>query len=135
MNQPIHQLPKLLANMAPELQPGRYAFVCLGLHKNPDGIAAIASFREKEGWTLVVEELVAHQNNLTVLFSAAWITLTVNSELAAVGLTASVSQALAAHNIACNMMAGAFHDHLFVPWESVEDAMQCLRDLQHKAMY
>ncbi|MGQ5525695.1 ACT domain-containing protein, partial [Chitinimonas sp. PSY-7] len=102
----------------------------LGLQRNPDGLPAIASFKEREGWTLVVEEKVAQQNNLTVLFAAAWITLTVHSDLAAVGLTAAVSQALAVRNIACNIMAGAFHDHLFVPIGRAEEAMNALHELQ-----
>lgn len=72
--------------------------------------------------------VVRHQ--WPILFRAAWITLTVHSDLSAVGLTAAVAGALAQANISCNVIAGAYHDHLFVPFESAAQAMEILRRLQ-----
>jgi len=46
-----------------------------------------------------------------------------------VGLTAAVAGALAEAGIACNVVAGFHHDHLFVPWERREDALAILSDL------
>lgn len=62
---------------------------------------------------------------------APWarISLTVQSDLAAVGLTAAFAAALAAEGISCNVIAGVHHDHLFVPWDRREDAMAALRAL------
>ncbi|PHV10930.1 ACT domain-containing protein [Chitinimonas sp. BJB300] len=133
MNQAFRPLTALLASLEPELQPGHYAFVSLGPLRSPNDIPTIASFKEKEGWTLVVEQETAQQHNLTALFTAAWITLTVHSDLAAIGLTAVVSQALADRGIACNIMAGAWHDHLFIPPNQAENAMETLRALQQTA--
>ena len=45
----------------------------------------------------------------------AWLTLSIQSSLEAVGLTAAVSARLAERDIACNVLAGYHHDHLLVP--------------------
>ena len=59
----------------------------------------------------------------------ARISLTVQSDLAAVGLTAAFARALAAEGISCNVIAGVHHDHLLVPWDRRDDAMATLRRL------
>jgi uncharacterized protein len=53
----------------------------------------------------------------------------VHSALAAVGLTAAVSQALTSQGISCNVIAGYFHDHLLVPIDRVADATRALEEL------
>jgi hypothetical protein len=40
-----------------------------------------------------------------------------------------VSGALAEAGIACNVVAGFHHDHLFVPWERREEALELLQRL------
>ena len=57
------------------------------------------------------------------------ITLRVRSPLDAVGLTAAVSSALAAREMSCNLVAGHYHDHVFVRFEHLEAAMDALRAL------
>jgi len=66
---------------------------------------------------------------LPIAFTAAWITLTVHSDLAAVGLTATFSQALGQAGISCNVVAGVHHDHLFVPVDAAQSAMDTLQTL------
>lgn len=56
-------------------------------------------------------------------FLAGWITLQVHSALAAVGLTAAASAALTDAGISCNVLAGYHHDHLLVPLDRVEQAL------------
>ncbi|WP_367890127.1 ACT domain-containing protein [Rhodobacter calidifons] len=51
------------------------------------------------------------------------------SDLAAVGLTAAFAGALGREGISCNVVAGYHHDHLFVPWDRRWDAMVALRAL------
>jgi hypothetical protein len=92
----------------------------------------VVTVREQEGITVVVNEAVAQTAQLQVLFRAAWITLNVHSDLQAVGLTAAFASALGQANISCNVIAGAFHDHIFVPVESADDAMATLLALQNK---
>ena len=63
----------------------------------------------------------------------ARISLDVHSSLEAVGLTAMLSARLAEHGISANIVAAANHDHLFVPWDRREDALEALRCLQEGA--
>ena len=64
------------------------------------------------------------------MYVAAWITLTVNSDLDAVGFLAVISRALATANISCNVVSAVHHDHLFVPYREGERAIEVLRQLQ-----
>jgi len=61
--------------------------------------------------------------------TCAWITLTVHSSLEAVGLTAAVSKALTNANISCNVIAAYYHDHIFVPAQDAQQAMDVLLQL------
>src|SRR5690606_7213341 len=90
----------------------------------------VASIREPEGLSVILPEQQAIELGLPIAFVAAWITLTVHSDLAAVGLTAAFSQALAHAGVSCNVVAGVYHDHVFVPVEQAEQAMDALRALQ-----
>lgn len=93
--QGISDRKNLLANMKPVLNPGRYAFVDLPLGTAIDQSRVIASVREPEGLTVIVSEETAQELSLPVAFVAAWITLAIHSELAAVGFTSAFSRALA----------------------------------------
>ena len=57
------------------------------------------------------------------------VTLRVHSSLAAVGLTAAVATALTGVGISCNVVAGYFHDHLFVPVDRGQEAVEVLSSL------
>lgn len=122
-------LGRLLAQAAPHLHPRAVAVVALDGSVAPEGLAVIGSFREAEGLTLYVDAEAAEAASLPVAFRAGWITMTVASALDAVGFTAAFSAVLAEEGIACNVMAGARHDHLFVPWEQREEAMAALARL------
>jgi len=130
MNSSVTDLGLLLRTMEPKLNPGVYAFVCTQDRKILKGIDVVAMVREPEGVSAVVLESDAIALGLSVMFRAAWITLTVQSDLQAVGLTAAFSKALAAAGIGCNVVAGAWHDHIFVPADRGEDAVVVLRNLQ-----
>ncbi len=128
----IRELARLLAEASPKLHPRPIAIVALDGFALPETLAAealIGSFREAEGLTLYVDLAAAETTKLRIAMTAAWITMTVNSALDAVGFTAAFSAALAQAGIACNVVAGARHDHLFVPWEQRLAAMAALRRL------
>jgi len=116
--------------MEPVLNDGVYVFSSVPHDVDVTTLPAIATFRENEGITVVIEEETARRSGLPVLFRSAWITLKVHSDLQAVGLTAAFAAALGEANISCNVIAGAFHDHIFVPVESAQEAMAALRRLQ-----
>ena len=122
-------LARLLQSMTPQLNPGQYVFCCVPAEYDCNGLQPIASLRESEGLSLVLPREVADAYNLSYDYVAAWITLEVHSSLAAVGLTASFSTALAQAGISCNVVAGFHHDHLFVPCERAEKALSTLRAL------
>ncbi|CAL2103874.1 ACT domain-containing protein [Tenacibaculum sp. 190130A14a] len=106
----------LIKEMKPYLNTGEYVFVSV----SPNEAATISNkdiiglFKETEGNTLVLERSIADKHNLSYDFIASWITLKIHSSLDAVGLTAAFSNALAKHNISCNVIAGFYHDHIFV---------------------
>jgi uncharacterized protein len=133
MGQPISNLSNLIQFMEPVLHEGVYVFAVMPLGTPVEELAPIASIREQEGITIVVPEETAAHHGLTVAFRAAWITLMVHSDLEAVGLTAAFATALGQAGISCNVIAGAYHDHIFVPVGSAKAAMVALQALQQSA--
>ena len=130
MTTPISDLSLLLRSMEPVCNAGVYAYVSVPHATDIAAIPSVAVVREVEGITLIVTEDEALQRQLPVLFRCAWITLHVHSDLQAVGLTAAFAHALGQAGISCNVVAGAFHDHIFVPFEKAEAAMDALLRLQ-----
>jgi hypothetical protein len=57
------------------------------------------------------------------------ITLRVHSSLSAVGLTAAFSAALTREGVSANVIAGYYHDHIFVPVADAARAMIALEGL------
>lgn len=122
-------LATLLRSMSPQLNDGDYVFCTLPDNHIPQGCEVIGSFREQEGLTLIVERQQAERAGLSFDYVAAWITLNVHSALEAVGLTAAFASALGKAGISCNVIAGYYHDHLFVGRADAERAMEVLRQL------
>lgn len=129
----ITDLATLLRSMTPALNPGEYRFATLPPDHPLPLAACIATMLEGEGRSVVLRADMAAQWQLDAHFPCAWITLTVHSALHAVGLTAAVSAALAEAGIACNMVAGNNHDHLFVPHAAADQAMHILTRLAETA--
>lgn len=125
-------LARLLAALHPVQQPGEYVF-CPAGPAAPVPAEALGWFREPEGPTFVLPRAVADAHGLPYGYVAAWLTLTVHSSLAAVGLTAAVAGALARENISCNVVAAYYHDHLFVALADADRALGALRRLSEQA--
>ncbi len=130
---PISDLNLLLRTMEPQLQDGTFVYVLSGSHPDMTDHRVIASIREAEGLSLIVEKSFAIEHGLQPHFECAWITLNVNSDLAAVGLTAAFASALGDAKISCNVVAGLNHDHIFVPVAQAQAALDVLRALQQNA--
>jgi len=114
-------------DLTPWLYPEPYVYVVVA--EVPTGIAPFAVIREDEGITLVLPQADADRAGLPYDYVAARISLRMSSDLAAVGLTATVSRALAAAGISCNVIAGAAHDHFLTDWDRREQALALLRSL------
>ena len=122
-------LQKLLKNMKPVLNSGEYVFAVV---KNLDNILrtdTLFEFKEKEAITLVLEKNKADTLKLSYQFISSWITLKVHSSLEAVGLTAAFSTALTKQKISCNVVAGFYHDHIFIDIKDAKKAIEVLTNL------
>jgi uncharacterized protein len=124
---PVSDLAGMLAGMAPMLDERAWRFDLLDeTAPTPALQQAFALIREEEGVTAIMPYDVTNAGDSG---DFARITLMVHSALDGVGLTAAVSGALAAAGIACNIVAGYHHDHLFVPWERRSEALELLQRL------
>ena len=122
----------LLKSMHPILNAGEYVFCTTNTIDQINPYSIVSFFKEKEGITLILERKTADELGLDYSFIAAWITLTVHSSLDAVGLTAAFSTAMAKENISCNIVAGYYHDHIFVPQNDAQKAMETLAKLSRQ---
>ena len=120
----------LIRSMEPVLGADRYGYVALPKGQSvPAGCTPFAVVCEDEGMTLIapIEQLAA----LGHAAETEWarISLTVHSSLSAVGLTAAFARALGDAGISANVIAGYFHDHIFVAWAQREAAVTALQAL------
>jgi hypothetical protein len=120
-------LEMLLGGMRPVLDPRPFGFGLLASGSGTvAGVQPFAWIEEAEGTTLIAPaaELAAAD----IPHSGDWgrISLAVHSSLEAVGLTAALATALAREGISANVVAGSYHDHLFVPWDRRDAAMAAL---------
>ena len=121
-------LAELVNKLTPKLNEGEYVFATVTDLKKISREDTICEFKEQEGVTIVLEKTKADDLGLSYEYIAAWITLKVHSSLEAVGLTALFSNELSINNISCNVIAGYYHDHIFV---NINDGVEALRLLKH----
>jgi hypothetical protein len=120
----VTDLKAMLMGMDPQLGERAWCFQPISdAAFIPD--TAFAMIREEEGMSCIIPAQAASKD----ASQFARITLQVHSDLEGVGLTAAVATSLAASGIACNVIAGLHHDHLFVPWDRREDALVLLHKL------
>jgi hypothetical protein len=121
-------LQTLLRSMRPILQPDTYVFATV-----PSSDAALLDlnpvmrFEEAEGISLILTEEKARAASLQTAFPCRMITLSVHSDLNAVGFLATVTARLAGAGIAVNAASAFHHDHLFVPVDRAEEALRILK--------
>jgi len=120
----------LLKNINPVLNSGDYVFCSTKQIDNIDNNHIINFFKEKEGYTLVLLKSDADSYGLAYSCVMSWITLQVHSSLESVGLTAAFSKVLAENQISCNVIAGYYHDHIFVPKVSSKNAFKLIEGLK-----
>ena len=124
-DRPVSELSDMLAGMQPMLRERPFRFVPHGPDDDfIDLLGTMFAFiREDEGVTLIIRAKGDHPGPLF-----ACITLQVHSDLEGVGLTAAVAQTLAQAGIACNVVAGHHHDHIFVPHARADEAVRLLQE-------
>jgi hypothetical protein len=122
-------LQKMIKAISPRLNDGEYVFTTIDrLDAIPRGLA-ICEFKEDEGFSLIIAKEIAEDLALSFHYVAKWITLEIHSALDAVGLTAAFAKVLAENDISCNVVAGFFHDHIFVDVNDAQKAIKVLNDM------
>jgi uncharacterized protein len=119
----------LITNMQPILNDGLYVFSSVSSLASFNLDKILFFFKEEEGFTVVFEKKDADTEGVKYETVFAWITLHIHSALEAVGLTAAFSNALANNQISCNVVAGYYHDHIFVQYDLGERAIAVLTKL------
>jgi hypothetical protein len=77
--------------------------------------------------SFVLTEEEARASALETAFPCRMITLSVPSDLSAVGFLAAVTARLAGAGVAVNAVSAFHHDHLFVPGDRAEEALRILK--------
>ena len=117
-------LDALLKTMQPHLMDGKWFFRTSESSFDAATLeTAILMFREPEGITIISPATPA-DNDLPIW---SMITLSIHSNLEAVGFLAAITTALAAIDIPVNAVSAYYHDHIFVPYGRRDDALECLR--------
>ncbi|MGB1373512.1 MAG: ACT domain-containing protein [Aequoribacter sp.] len=126
------QLATLLRSLDPELAAPEVVFVSFADAQYGDyaDLQPLAMVQEADGMTLVVQKTLADQFQLAYDGVFRCITLKVHSSLQAVGLTAAVSRQLAQRGISANVLAGYYHDHIFVPTQQADTALSALKAIE-----
>ena len=124
-------LSTLLREMSPRLNPGAYVYVVAP--DEPVDADPVVVVREDEGTTWVLRREEADTLKLAYDFVAARIKLEIHSALDAVGLTAAIATALTQAGISANVVAGFQHDHLFVPFERGQEAVDLLSSIARRS--
>jgi len=126
-------LSNILNNLQPELLNEDYVFITLDDDSDLENkLDPIATFKEKEGITLVVTQERAQGNNLQYNSVFSCISLGVHSSLTSVGLIAAISKSLSDNGIACNVFSGYFHDHIFVQKSLSTQALELINNIKTK---
>ena len=151
----IKELDVLLASMSAELVPGEFVFCTVDPKTGSSlkdflDLEPLATFREKEGLTLVLDKAAALKFNERQQHQAGkeasadgepatateplsvfrQITLNVHSSLDAVGLTAAVATRLTEGGFSANVVAAYYHDHFFVKAAEAEAVLASLKEFE-----
>ncbi|MBI2541984.1 ACT domain-containing protein [Candidatus Woesearchaeota archaeon] len=125
----IKDLNILLKSIKPKLMGESFVFCTVKNLKLKLKDEAIMIFKEKEGITIILEKKIADQNKISYENEWAMITLTVHSNLNAIGFLAVITNKLASNGISINAVSAYYHDHLFVPIGKSKEAMKLLNEL------
>lgn len=121
---------KATTTLSPQTSSKTYVFVTTKEGLRLDDLQPLMTYREDEGTTLIITAQEAEQYGLSYEKLWAKITLGYQSDLDMVGLTALFSRAMTQAHIPCNVVAAYYHDHLFVPYEDRDQAVDILSNLK-----
>ncbi len=124
-------LSAMLQSIRVTVRPDTYVVVSLPKNAQPPTVGADvgAVITEDEGITVIATLSRAAHEGWDHDFDASWLTLDVHSALEAVGLTAAFSRQLGRAGIPCNVIAGFYHDHILVPVDKTDAAVEVIEAL------
>lgn len=124
-------LQELIKQLSPTQDSTTYVYCTVPKAKygELEHLKPIVSIAELEGLTLVIPLDEAKTEGLDYYRVFRRITLEGHSSLEALGLTSVVTSLLAERGITTNVIAGFYHDHMFVPSDRIDEAMRALKEL------
>jgi uncharacterized protein len=126
----------MLAAMGPQLHSDEFVFYTIPAEGDTRlGFEPLALFRETEGITIIARRSDAELAG--VAFRSVWrlISLTIHSDLEAVGFLAVITQELASSGISTNVVSAFYHDHIFVPADKAGIAFEKLKALSSRHQF
>lgn len=124
-------LQDLIKQLSPTVDSTHYVYCTVAKAKygELDHLKPIVSIAELEGLTLVIPLEQAKSEGLDYYRVFRRITLEGHSSLEALGLTSVVTSVLAERGITTNVIAGFYHDHMFVPSDRIDEALKAVKEL------
>lgn len=124
-------------NLEPKAAEEKYYFATVeeddlrALTEILDSIVCV--FREEEALTVVFSEDVKadieESSEEDIQGPFAMITMTVQTDLNAIGILAKITAELAKEKIAVNAFSAYHHDHIFVPYDKKDAAVALIKPL------
>lgn len=131
------RLDALLRSMAPKVIPGELYYITREAPLPPSliGEHVFAAVSESEGITYLIDGDGLQKIGAPPAGRDAWtrITLSVHSDLNAVGFLAAILPSLRDAGIPVNVLSAFHHDHLLVPTGRAERALEILTALSQEA--
>lgn len=122
-------LKTLLRSMKPVLRDGTFVFAHVPeASTNVVKECCVQFFQEDEGMAAILRKEDADRLGIKSIYESKMISLMVHSSLDAVGFLAAITAKLAAAGISVNPVSAFYHDHLFVPIDKSEMAMNLLSE-------
>ena len=124
----ITDIETLLTSMKPKHIAGEFIFCSLSENEMSTlSFVPLFIFREAEGVTMITTKEYADKNDIHYEHVWSLITLTVHSSLTAVWFLAAITTKLAQSGISVNAISAYYHDHIFVPIERTQEALELLQ--------
>jgi len=107
-----------------------YGFATVDNKTLPVDDEILGTFKEAEGLTIIAEKDFLQRKGMSFEGSYAKLTIDVYTSLELVGLTAVLASKLAENKIPANVVAGYFHDHIFVQYNLRKKAIEAIESLK-----
>lgn len=107
-----------------------YGFASIKEYQSNFDDRILGTFKENEGLTVIASKEYFEVNNIQYEGPYAKLTVEVHTSLELVGLTAVLAKKLADNQISANVVAGFFHDHIFVQYAVRQKAIEVIDNLK-----